>query len=212
MIRLTPDQWKKGSAIGAFVLVAVGILYYELWDDGPAAAPVAPVVVTAPAGPAVKSGGAVVAAPPGNVAGVAAKSLGTTSAQLDPTLRMEAMLVTESLVYSGSGRNIFSASSAPVDIPKPIVPVRVKATGPPPPPPLPPGPPPPPPIDLKFFGTASGGDGQRLAFLLHGEDVFLASNSEIVQRRYRVISISANSILVEDMTNNNRQTLPLLAR
>jgi hypothetical protein len=151
-----------------------------------------------------------VTAPPGNVAGAAAKSLGTTSAQLDPTLRMEAMLVTESLVYSGSGRNIFSASSAPVDIPKPIVPVRVKATGPPPPPPLPPGPPPPPPIDLKFFGTASAGDGQRLAFLLHGEDVFLASNGEIVQRRYKVISISANSILVEDMTNNNRQTLPLI--
>jgi hypothetical protein len=143
--------------------------------------------------------------------GHAAKSLGTTSAQLDPTLRMEAMLVTESLVYSGSGRNIFSASSAPVDIPKPIVPVRTKALPPPPPPP-PPGPPPPPPIDLKFFGTATGGDGKREAFLLHGDDVFLASDGDIVQRKYKVISISANSILVEDMANNNRQTLPLLAR
>jgi hypothetical protein len=51
-----------------------------------------------------------------------------------------------------------------------------------------------------------------MAFLLHGEDVFLATDGEIVQRRYKVISVSANSILVEDMTNNNRQTLPLLAR
>ena len=50
------------------------------------------------------------------------------------------------------------------------------------------------------------------AFLLHGDDVFLASDGEIVQRKYKVISISANSILVEDMANNNRQTLPLLAR
>jgi len=197
--------------IAAFVLVAAGILYYELWDDGPAAPSVAPVVVTAPAGPAAKTG-AVVAVPPGNVAGAAARTLGTTSAQLDPTLRMEAMLVTESLVYSGSGRNIFSTSSAPIDIPKPIVPVRVKATGPPPPPPLPPGPPPPPPIDLKFFGTASGENGKRMAFLLHGEDVFLASDGEIVQRRYKVISVLANSIIVEDMANNNRQTLPLVAR
>ena len=74
----------------------------------------APVVTTTPAKTttAVKAG----ASPSGNVA----KSLGTTSAQLDPTLRMEAMLVTESLVYSGTGRNIFSASSVPVETPKPI--------------------------------------------------------------------------------------------
>jgi hypothetical protein len=42
--------------------------------------------------------------------------------------------------------------------------------------------------------------------------VFLASDGDIVQRRYKVVSILANSIVVEDMTNNNRQTLPLLAR
>jgi hypothetical protein len=211
MIRLTPDQWKKGGIISAFVLVMAGVLYYELWDDGPSVPVAAPVVTTSPSAPVVKPG-AVVAVPPGNVAGAVAKSLGTTSAQLDPTLRMEAMLVTESLVYSGSGRNIFSASSAPVDIPKPIAPVRVKGPVIPVVPPPPPGPPPPPPIDLKFFGTASGANGKRMAFLLHGEDVFLATDGEIVQRRYKVISVSANSILVEDMTNNNRQTLPLLAR
>ena len=211
MIRLTPDQQKKGAVIGAFVLVAAAVLYYDFRDDSPPR-PVAPVVVTAPVkvAPVAKTG-AVVAVPPGSSAGAAAKNLGTTSAQLDPTLRMEAMLVTESLAYSGSGRNIFSATSVPVDIPKPVVPVRPKA-GPPPPPPPPPGPPPPPPIDLKFFGTATAADGKRQAFLLHGDDVFLASDGEIVQRKYKVISISANSILVEDMANNNRQTLPLLAR
>jgi hypothetical protein len=96
-----------------------------------------------------------------------------------------------------------------VEIPKPVVPVRIKQ-GPPPPPPPPPGPPPPPPIDLKFFGIASAADGKRQAFLLHGEDVFLAFDGDIVQRRYKVISVSANSILVEDLANNNRQTLPLL--
>src|ERR1700677_3459316 len=171
MIRLTADQQKKGGAIAAFVLVAAGVLYYELRDDSPA--PVAPpVVVTAPARSA-PAAGAVVAIPSGNIAGAAAKKLGTTSAQLDPTLRMEAMLVTESLVYSGSGRNIFSASSAPVDIPKPIAPGRPKAPVAPVAPPQPIGPPPPPPIDLKFFGTTTGADGKRNAFLLHGDDVFL---------------------------------------
>jgi hypothetical protein len=210
MIRLTPDQQKKGALIGAFVLVAAVILYYDFRDDTPPR-PVAPAVVSAPvkAAPAAKTGSAV-AVPPGRSTGAAAKNLGTTSAQLDPTLRMEAMLVTESLAYSGNGRNIFSANSVPVDIPKPIAPVR--KAGPPPPPPPPPGPPPPPPIDLKFFGTATGADGKREAFLLHGDDVFLASDGDIVQRRYKVVSVSANSILVEDMANNNRQTLPLLAR
>jgi len=210
MMGLTADQQKKGGLIAVFAVLAAGILYYEFRDDSPA--PVAPpVVVTAPARSA-PAAGAVVALPSGNIAGTAAKKLGTTSAQLDPTLRMDAMLVTESLVYSGSGRDIFSANSAPIEIPKPIAPVRAVKAPPPGPPPPPPGPPPPPPIDLKFFGTATAANGTRRAFLLHGEDVFLASAGDIVQRRYKVITISANSVEVEDMANNNKQTLPLLAR
>jgi hypothetical protein len=194
-MNLTPDLQKKIGLVAAFVLVGGGILYYELRDDSPPP-PVAPVVKVAPVTPGVKAGNA-------------AKNLGTTSAQLDPTLKMAPMLVTEALVYSGSGRNIFSASSVPVDIPKPIAPARPKT----PPPPVytpPPGPPPPPPIDLKFFGTATSANGKRQAFLLRGDDVFLATDGEIVQRRYRIVSVAANSIVVEDLTNNNRQTLPLL--
>jgi hypothetical protein len=220
-MNITPDLQKKVAAVAGFVLLAGGILYFELPHNSAPPPPAAPAVVTtAPvAAPAVRSSGTrtgdVISVPPGNVAGnvvgSAAKSLGTTSAQLDPTLKMEAMLVTESLVYSGGGRNIFSASSAPVDIPKPIAPVRTKVLAPGPPPP-PPGPPPPPPIDLKFFGTATSAKGTRRAFLLHNDDVFLASDGDIVQRRYKVISVLANSVVVEDMTNNNRQTLPLLSR
>jgi hypothetical protein len=222
MMNMAPDLQKKVAAVAGFVVLAGAILYFELPHDGPA--PVAPVVVTTPttAAPAVgaarsaqSSGaktGTVISVPPGNAVGSAAKSLGTTSAQLDPTLRMAAMLVTESLVYSGGGRNIFSASSVPVAIPKPIVPVRTGKALPPGPPPPPPGPPPPPPIDLTFFGTATAANGARRAFLLHGQDVFLASDGDVVQRRYKVITVSANSIVVEDMANNNRQTLPLQGR
>jgi hypothetical protein len=219
MMNMAPDLQKKVAAVAGFVVLAGAILYFELPHDGPA--PVAPVVVTTPtaAAPAARSAppsgvkaGTVISVPPGNAVGNAAKSLGTTSAQLDPTLRMTAMLVTESLVYSGGGRNIFSASSVPVAIPKPIVPVRTGKEPPPGLPPPPPGPPPPPPIDLTFFGTATAADGARRAFLLHGQDVFLASDGEVVQRRYKVITVSANSIVVEDMANNNRQTLPLQGR
>jgi hypothetical protein len=222
MMNMTPDLQKKVAAAAGFVLLAGGILYFELPSGSPPPAPpvamttpatVAPVVGTSrPAGSAGTKSGAVISMPPGNAVGSAAKNLGTTSAQLDPTLRMGAMLVTESLVYSGGGRNIFSSSSVPIEIPKPIAPVRTGKPLPPAPPPPPPGPPPPPPIELTFFGTATAANGTRRAFLLHGQDVFLASDGDVVQRKYRVITISANSIVVEDMANNNRQTLPLQGR
>jgi len=222
MMNMTPDLQKKVAAVAGFVLLAGVILYLEMPSGSPP--PVAPAAVTTPAtiGPAVGASrsaesagaktGVVISMPPGNVVGSAAKSLGTTSAQLDPTLRMGAMLVTESLVYSGGGRNIFSGSSVPVAIPKPIAPVRTGKALPPGPPPPPPGPPPPPPIELTFFGTATAANGTRRAFLLHGQDVFLASDGDVVQRRYKVIKILANSIVVEDMGNNNQQTLPLMGR
>ena len=202
-MNLSPDMQKKAGIIAAFVIVMAGILYYDLRDDSPApVAATAPVVVTGP----VRNG----AGGSTGSTGVAARRVGNTAAELDPTLKMGPMLVTESLVYSGSGRNIFSANSAPMEIPKAIAPARPK--GPVKPVYTPPsGPPPPPPIDLKFFGTATSEDGGLRAFLLKGDDVFLASDGEIVQRRYRVEKISANSIVVEDLTNNNKQVLPLLA-
>lgn len=198
-MKTTPDTQKKAIAIFVFVLLAAGILYYQLSDTTGTSAPrpvsPAPVQSTVPSRP--------------RTAGVA-RNVGSASTQLDPTLHMNAMLVAERLVYSGTGRNIFSATSAPIDIPKPIAPVRPKATVPVYTPP--PGPPPPPPIDLKFFGTETSSTGKRKAFLLHGEDVFLAADGDVVQRRYKIITVSANSVLVEDMANNNRQSLPLIAQ
>jgi hypothetical protein len=138
--------------------------------------------------------------------------VGTSAAALDPTLHMSAMLVSESVDYAGTGRNIFSAQSVPppVAIQKPVAPARptiaVAPVGPPPPPP---GPPPPPPIDLKFFGTETV-NGTRLAFLLHNDDVLTASAGDVVMRRYKVVSIEAKTIHVEDMQYNNTQTLPLI--
>jgi hypothetical protein len=197
---LTSDQQKKGAAVAGFILLAGGILYYQLSDNAPTPRPAAPAPVAQTAAPKNSS-----------TSGAAARNLGTTSAQLDPTLRMGPMLATERVAYTGSGRNIFSANSSPVDIPKPIASVRPKVAA-APAYVAPVGPPPPPPIDLKFFGTATSANGKRQALLLHGQDVFLAMDGEMVQRRYQIITVSANSIVVEDKTNNNRQTLPLVAR
>ena len=144
--------------------------------------------------------------------GIAATKMASTSSSLDPTLDESAMLRTESLVYSGTGRNIFSAISAPppIVIPKNVPSARPGAVNPGPPPP-PPGPPPPPPITLKFFGTAVRANGVRQAFLLDGEAVYLASTGDIVARRYKIVSIGTTNIQVEDLVYSDTQSLPLQA-
>ena len=125
-------------------------------------------------------------------------------AALDPTLHPEIMRQAESLEYTGTGRNIFSQFSAPPAIPKPIAPIRQAHvdTGPPPPPP-------PPPINLGFYGYAAEKTGQKQVFLLHGDDIFIASEGDVVDRRYRVVKIGAASVQVEDIPYHNTQTLPL---
>jgi len=193
------------AVLGVFMLGICIYIYEEVFAVGsPSPAPPAQVV-TAPAAPAAKT----IAAPTGKPA----RSLGTTAASLDPTLHMDAMLVSEAVEYSGTGRNIFSPNSAPpVVIPQPRGPARplqVAVVPCPPNCPLPQGPAPPPPIDLKFFGVVDS-NGVRKAMLLQGENVSVASAGEIVLRRYRVIAVNARSIEVEDMQNNNKQTLPLL--
>jgi len=209
------------GGLGALALICVVRFYFYMFggSDTPPP-PAAPVIVAAPTSkPAAPTGSSnssssgKAAMPGGNAPGVAATKMATTSASLDPTLDETAMLRTESLVYSGTGRNIFSATYTPpvAVIAKPKFPVR--PTGPPPPPPPPPPPitcpPTCPPINLKFFGTAKRGNGKMEAFLLQGEDVYLASEGDIVARKYKIKSISANSIQVEDLQNTNTQTLPL---
>lgn len=130
----------------------------------------------------------------GPTAAVAAPSL-------DPELRLGLLESSEGTKYEGTGRNIFVPALEA--IPKPLP--TDKHPG----PQLPPPPPPPPPIPLKFFGFASHtGEGKRI-FLAQGEDVFIAEEGQIVDRRYRVVRINPSSVEIEDMLNNNRQTIPL---
>lgn len=132
-----------------------------------------------------------------------AAKIPNTMAGLDPTLHPEWMAAAESLTYQGKGRNIFSMSSAPVDIEQPKGPIRPSQ-------PIAQGPPPPPPIDLKFFGYVAHQGGGRKVFLLHGDDVFIASEGDVVDHRYKVVQIAPLSIQVEDIPFNNTQTLQLI--
>ena len=200
------EDRKKFIAVCCFAVLAIFVLYLELRDPTPTAPPPPPVITTSPAQASIAPGNPASPAP----TGPSARRIGTTDAALDPTLHTEPMARTESVAYEGTGRNIFSAAPVEVAIPKPIQPARPVPVvqGPPPPPP---GPPPPPPIDLKFCGYFLSPAGDRQIILLQGDDVVLARQGDVVLRRYKVLSVSANSIQVEDMPNNNRQVLPLVA-
>ena len=200
------------GALGAVALVCLFIMYNSLFGGTASAPPptIAPLTkptrtnsADAPAQAAAQAANANRASMPG----VDAAKLATTSASLDPTLDETAMHRTENLVYSGSGRNIFSLTSIAPPMPSNVPPPRPKQTI--APPPIPTGPPPPPPINLKFFGTAKRASGPVQAFLLQGDNVYLASPGEIVAHKYRIVSIGLNSIQVEDLQYNNTQTLQL---
>jgi hypothetical protein len=125
--------------------------------------------------------------------------------KLDPTLHPEVMAGAEALEYSGVGRNIFSLVSEPPKIEQVQGPIRPQPIA---QPQIAQGPPPPPPIDLKFFGYEAAG-GARKAFLLHGDDVFIAVEGDVVDHHYKVVKITPLSIQVTDLLYNNTQTLAL---
>jgi len=130
------------------------------------------------------------------------KFVKATEPRLDPTLDLDLLRENEQIKYAGNARNIFVAGSEPIEAVKksPVV-----DPGPVGPPPIPP----PPPINLKFFGFASKTGEPKKIFLSSGEDIFIASEGDIVNRRYRVLRISPAAVDIEDVLNNNRQSIPL---
>jgi hypothetical protein len=115
---------------------------------------------------------------------------------LDPTLRLDLLASSEKTQYEGAGRNIFVSQPDEVVIQQPIAPA---VTDPGPPAYVPPAVSPPPPIPLKFYGFANSPGEPKKVFLKNGDDVFVAGEGEIVDRRYKVMRISATSVEIQDM-------------
>ncbi len=199
---------KLYAAIGlSIVVLIIAIFQVPKFFGGSAPAPVAPpsapvAATTATQAPSFGSSSTSAAGPtayPHEAVQLAGDSA------LDPTLHPELMAQAEETTYTGNGRNIFSPNSA---APTPVAIEKPKSFRNEPPPP-PPGPPPPPTIDLKFYGYSSSGSGNRQIFLLHGDDIFLARQGDVVDRRYRVVSIRPFSVEIEDIPYHNTQSLPL---
>lgn len=180
-------------ALAAVIVVAGG---YELYNSGTSATP-----PPAPVRPATNPRGTTQRT---NAAGPQAQHLASNN--IDPTLHFDKLAQSEDVVYSGTGRNIFSAESVPVHIETPLKTARnTPAVT------VPTGPPAPPPIDLKYFGYSQTRDKTMQAFLVRGEDIFLAHSGDVVDHRYKVVSIMPGAIQITDLGYNNTQTLPISA-
>ena len=127
---------------------------------------------------------------------------------LDPRLRLDILAASQNRKYE-AGRNIFHMEEIKID--KPLD-VRVRPPMGPEPPPTPPSPPPPPPITVKFYGFASKPGEPKRIFLADENEVFVAKQGDIVERKYKVIQINNTNVIIEDVLNNNRQPIQLTAR
>jgi hypothetical protein len=194
-------KWQIYLVVALFALIAVlgGWQIYGMFST-----PSTPVRPTAPA-PAQRAPAAAVSLPATATPAKDAQKL--NNAGLDPTLHLDKLARNESVVYAGTGRNIFSAESAPVRIETPAASARTAATL----TPVVPAVPRPPAIDLKYFGYTQTKDRSLQAYFVRGEDIFVARTGEIVDHRYRVGVIQPVGVQVTDLSYNNTQTLPLSA-
>ena len=179
---------------GAVVCAALALVFLARMVVALSANPPAASAATGPEQPAQAQGPQARRVPRG------AQAQPPASNPLDPTLRLDRLEASEATEYKGSGRNIF-AEYVPPPPPAPKIDPRTDHR---------PAPPPqPPPIPLRFYGFASRPGEPKRVFLSSGDDVFIAAEGEIVNRRYRVLHIGVNSVEIEDVLSNNRQTIPL---
>ena len=142
---------------------------------------------------------------------------------VDPTLRTDLLAKVRSVEFSGVERNIFRFGqrklkpiAGPTAEELALAAIRAEQTD-PKPAPSPPEPKPQvktpkaPPIKWKYYGFAnSSKDARKRAFLLgEEEEVFIATEGDIFKKRYRIVRIGVNSIVIEDMQFKDEQTLPL---
>jgi len=118
---------------------------------------------------------------------------------VDPTLELGTLRETETAFYFGNGRDIFHVieDRRPVEPPRKeeakVDPSKVVVVA---------------PIPLSFFGF-SRKSGVSTVFLSKGDDVFLAKEGDIVDRRYKIVRVTSDAVEIEDLLSERSERLPL---
>lgn len=148
---------------------------------------------------------------------------GVDVSRIDPALKLNLLAQLQELPLEGGERSLFEFGAAPKPKPptptvapvKPISPLPSSETSADPTAPPKPVIPPIPPIPLKYYGYVSNSrnispGAAKRAFFLDGEDIVVAGENDVIRSRFKIIRIGVNSAVVEDTTNKNQQTLPLV--
>jgi len=138
---------------------------------------------------------------------------GVDPASIDPTLRLDLLAKVQSVALQGGERNLFQFGAAPLPktpepkvIPKSPAALAAAAESVKPAEAVKPLPPP---IPLKFFGYSQARPGVKRAFFLDGDDIIVADEGAVVKKRYKILRIGINSVVVEDTEQKREQTLAL---
>jgi hypothetical protein len=175
---------RRLAIVGGVLAVLAAVAVYRVWPRPSAAA----------AGAAAR----------GRAARVAEKP----SATEVPDVRLDT-LTAERPEPGSDERNLFRFR---VKVPPPPPPSAARAapTGGNQMPAVPSGPPPRPPIALKFIGIVEApGQGPKIAVLSDGRNVFHGREGDIIEGRYRVIRIGAESVELAYADGGGRQMIRL---
>jgi hypothetical protein len=192
-VKIGTENRKQLIALAVLMAIGIPLILYVtkgmFWGSNASAAPSVPALAT-------KS------RPSGGL---------PTQDTSDPRLRLDILEASRKVKYEAGGRNIFSMEEVKIEPPIGNGRPRVEAGPPfwtPPPPPTPP------PIPIKYYGFASKPGETKKVFLQQtgAEEVWVVRQGEIVARRYRLVQIAANSVTMEDVLTNNKQTIPLTVR
>lgn len=139
---------------------------------------------------------------------------GPDPTQIDPTLRTDLLAKVQAVNFEGVERNLFQfGARKPKVTPEQIEAAKKEAAAAaekavaPPPPPAKPADPVAPPINMEYYGYAS--DGRRRGMLKEGEELYIVAEGDVIKKRYRVVRIGINSIVMEDVQFKSQQTLAL---
>jgi hypothetical protein len=219
---------RKVAILGALLLVAGYLYYSNRLPEGPAE-PSPPVSTPRPAASTPAPIPARTAARPRTEEGSVRAFRPSLKPRrpedrpdpmsIDPTLRLDLLAKLQNVKLEAVQRSLFEFSQAPPPktpepkiVPKDVAKAKEAAkeaenkkakadTK-----------PPAPPINLKFYGYISPVQtGAKRAFFLDGDEIFVASEGDVIQKRYKVVRIGVNSAVVEDTEHKHQQTLALVA-
>ncbi len=186
--------------LGAILALLVGVLYWQSARTEPTpeefaasvrqSAPGAPgAPATPPASPRSR------ASAPSHIPAVELSSLGLAQPEPADSGRDPFRFESASAASPRGGAPGTGAGAPPAD--QPVMPA------------VPQGPPPPPPISLKFIGIAKQGAGRLYAVLRDDRGVYYGAEGDVVEGRYRILRVSADTVDVSYVDGRGRTSIPL---